>query len=72
MAMEKKQLAWLGQPKADADVESINMIMSRVFSLGRRNSWTPQQVAENIEKKREKINFLIDQHKQQALDGRQV
>lgn len=72
MTAKRKCKPWIGVFKSDSDVDAIARIMSRVFALGRRNSLTPEQVAENIETKRNKINLLIDIHKQQALNGRQV
>ena len=56
----------------DADEVAIRSILSRTFSNGRRNMWSPSQLASHIENKREKINRLFDKYKDQALNGREV
>ena len=54
----------------DADEHAIRSILSRVFSLGRRHRWSPEKNAEGIERKRDKINAIIDKYKEQARLGR--
>lgn len=54
----------------DADEHAIRSILSRVFSLGRLYRWSPEERAEGIERKRDKINAIIDKYKEQARLGR--
>ena len=54
----------------DSDEMAIREILSRVFCQGRRHSHSPQEVAYFIERKRKKINALIDKYKLQAELGR--
>lgn len=54
----------------DADEYAIRSILSRVFSLGRLHRWSPEKRAEGIERKRAKINAIIDKYKEQARLGR--
>ena len=54
----------------DADEHAIRSILSRCFSLGRRHRWSPEEFAECIERKRDKINAVIDKYKEQARLGR--
>lgn len=56
----------------DADELAIRSILSRCFSLGRRHRWTQGQFAESVERKRAKINAIIDKYKEQAEKGRQT
>ena len=56
----------------DADEHAMRSILSRCFSLGRRHHWSPEQFAESLERKRDKINAIIDKYKEQAEKGRQT
>ena len=54
----------------DSDENAVRAILSRVFSQGRRHRHSSQEVASYIERKRAKVNALIDKYKLQAELGR--
>jgi len=67
-----KRMSGMDEPveEMDSDENAVRAILTGVFSQGRRHFHSPQEVAHYIERKRAKVNVLIDKYKLQAELGR--